>query len=485
MNGSETPEQGPGYARIALLASGAMFLAILDSTIANLAVSDMHETFRGASISDFSWVITLYAIFFAALLAPAGRLADAVGRRALYTMGVGVFTVASLLCAVAPYLPFLLAARAIQGAGAAAMIPASLAVILFDTPPARRMAAIGLWSAAGSAAAAIGPSLGGVLIDASGWRSVFLINVPFGIALMAGVRAVRRSERVPGRFPDAVGSLALAIGMGGLVLGVTQGSDWGWGTSRTLGCLAAGAVVLAYGVLRARTQPVPAIDTTLWRSRTFSLANVVSFFYGAALYAWLLCGVLYLVNVWHYSELKAGFVLSPGAVFSAIAAVGIGRVLGRRASPRLMVIGGSLLIVGVGVWLVAVLPVEPHLVDLWIPTAAISGFGMGAVSTGVSTAAALSVPPAQFAGATGLNMAARQMGGALGIAVLASVLAGADISGTTAYAHVLLFCTVMAAVSGLAGLGLTLRPAPQPSASASAATTSATTGTAATTGGEA
>ncbi|MCX5001131.1 MFS transporter [Streptomyces sp. NBC_00638] len=481
MNGAEAPARGPGYPTIAVLASGAMFLAILDSTIANLAVSDMHETFREASISDFSWVITLYAIFFAALLAPAGRLADAVGRRALYSMGVGVFTVASLLCAVAPYLPFLLVSRAVQGAGAAAMIPASLAVILFDTPPARRMAAIGLWSAAGSTAAAIGPSLGGVLIDAFGWRTVFLINVPIGIALMIGVRAVRRSERVPGRVPDVAGSLALAIGMGGVVLGVTQGSDWGWGDPRTLGCLLAGIAVLAYGVLRARTQPVPAIDTTLWRSRTFSLANVVSFFYGAALYAWLLCGVLYLVNVWRYSELKAGFVLSPGAVFSAIAAVGIGRLLGRRASPRLMVVGGSLLIVGIGVWLVAVLPAEPHLVDLWLPTTAISGFGMGAVSTGVSSAAALSVPPGQFAGATGLNMAARQMGGALGIAVLASVLAGADTSATTAYVHVLLFSTVMAAMAGLAGLGLSLKPGPRPPAPV----TTPATETAATTGGEA
>ncbi|MGW6272447.1 DHA2 family efflux MFS transporter permease subunit [Streptomyces sp. NPDC055060] len=478
MSGAEVPVRRPGYAAVAVLSAGAMFLAILDSTIANLAVSDMQETFRGASIADFSWVITLYAIFFAALLAPSGRLADAVGRRTLYSAGVGIFTLASLSCALAPNLPFLLVSRAVQGAGAAAMIPASLAVILFDTPPVRRMAAIGLWSASGSAAAAIGPCLGGVLIDAFGWRTVFLINVPLGLALMAGVRAVQKTRPPAGRVPDVLGSLALALGMGGVVLGVTQGSDWGWSDPRTLGCLLAGVAVLAYGVLRARTQPVPAIDTALWRSRTFSLANVVSFFYGAALYAWLLCGVLFLVNIWRYSELKAGFVLSPGAVFSALAAIGIGRVLGKRASPRLMVCGGCLLIVGVGVWLVAVLPAEPHLLDLWMPTTIISGFGMGAVSTGVSTAAALSVPPEQFAGATGLNMAARQVGGALGIAVLASILAGADTSTTTPFAHVLLFCTVTAGIAGLAGLGLSMKPRPpKPSTPATAAPTRGATTT--------
>ncbi|MGW0533357.1 MFS transporter [Streptomyces sp. NPDC003032] len=472
MSGGEASTRQPGYLTIAALAAGAMFLAILDSTITNLAVADMQETFRGASIADFSWVITLYAIFFAALLAPAGRLADAVGWRTIYSAGVGIFALASLLCAVAPNLPFLLVSRAVQGAGAAAMIPASLAVILFNTPPARRMAAIGLWSASGSAAAAVGPSLGGVLIDAFGWRAVFLVNVPLGIALIIGVRAVQMSRPPAGRVPDILGSLALALGMGGVVLGVTQGSDWGWGDPLTLGCLLAGIGVLAYGVVRARTQPIPAIDTALWRSRTFSLSNVVSFFFGAALYAWLLWGVLFLVNVWRYSELKAGFAVSPGALFSALAAIGIGRVLGRRASPRLMVCGGCLLIMGVGVWLMAVLSAEPHLMDLWVPTGIIAGFGMGAVSTGVSTAAALSVAPEQFAGATGLNMAARQVGGALGIAGLASIVAAGDASATTTYAHVVLFCTVSAGIAGLTGLGLSMKPRPpKPSAPAAATPT--------------
>ena len=460
----------PGFRTVALVASGATFLAILDSTIANLAVSDMHGSFPHASVADFSWVISLYAILFAALLAPAGRLADVMGRRALYTAGVGLFSVSSLLCALAPTFPVLLVARAFQGAGAAAMIPASLVVILFDSPPARRMAAIGLWSAAGSAAAAVGPSLGGILIDAFGWRTVFLINVPIGLALLAGIRAVQKSGGRTGRVPDVLGTTALAVGMGAVVLGVTEGSNWHWGDPRTLGCLLAGAAVLGFSILRAGHQDVPAVDTSLWRNRTFALANVVSLFFGAALYAYLLCGVLFLVNIWHYSELAAGFALSPGAVFSAIAAIGIGRVFGNRASPRLMVVMGAVLIVAVGITLTVYLPSQPHLVALWLPTAVVSGFGMGAVSTGVSTAAALSVQPQQFASATGLNMAARQVGGALGIAVLAAILAGEGTSTPHPYAHILLFCAVTGAIAGVGGLGLSLKPKPQPKTETTAPT---------------
>ncbi|HEY6761863.1 MAG TPA: MFS transporter, partial [Baekduia sp.] len=160
------------------VASGAAFLAMLDATVANLAVADLHRDFPGVAVGDLSWVITIYAITFAALLAPGGRFADLLGRRALLTAGAALFTIMSIVAAAAPSLGILLAARGLQGAGAAAMIPASLAVVLADTPPERRAAAIGAWSAAGALAAAAGPAIGGVLVDVAGWRSVFFITIP-------------------------------------------------------------------------------------------------------------------------------------------------------------------------------------------------------------------------------------------------------------------------------------------------------------------
>src|SRR4051794_11004496 len=174
-----------GSRGVLLLASGAAFLSMLDATVANLAIPDLHARYPGAPVTQLSWVITAYAVAFAALLLPAGRLADVVGRRRLYLGGIAVFTVMSLACALAPGLTTLALARAVQGARAAAMIPASLAIVLHDLPAARRSAAIGPWSAASALAAAVGPTVGGLLVDAFGWRSLFLINIPLGMAITA------------------------------------------------------------------------------------------------------------------------------------------------------------------------------------------------------------------------------------------------------------------------------------------------------------
>ena len=178
---------------VLLVAAGAAFLALLDTTVANLAVADVRSDFAGTSVGGATWLITIYAVVFAALLAPAGRVADVVGRRALLLAGVSAFTMFSLACALAPSLELLLVSPALQGAAAAAMIPASLAVVLMDAPPERRAAAIGLWSAAGALAAAAGPAIGGVLVDGVGWRALFLINVPVGLAIVAGTRLIPRS----------------------------------------------------------------------------------------------------------------------------------------------------------------------------------------------------------------------------------------------------------------------------------------------------
>ncbi|MEI5524975.1 MFS transporter [Streptomyces brasiliscabiei] len=473
----------PNYPVVVTLAAGAIFLSILDATVANLAVTDMHASFPDASVTDLTWVISLYAIVFASFLAPAGRLADVLGRRRLYVVGMGLFTVTSLLCAVAPGLPTLLIARALQGLGAAAMIPASLAVVLADVEPRRRAAAIGLWSAAASAAAAAGPSIGGILIDTVGWRSVFFVNIPLGIALLVGIRAVRGSAPSGQGLPDVFGTLLLAAGTGLVVLGVTQGPEWTWDDPRVLGSLVVGLVLLALTLVRARRHPRPALQTALWRSRVFALANLVSFFFGAALYAWLLVGALWLVDVWHYSRIEAGLSMSPGAVLSAVVAVLVGRSLSRR-SPRLVVFCGAMTLVVAGLWLGLTLSSEPALWSMWIPVGLLAGAGIGAVSTGVSSAAALSVEPADFAGATGLNMAVRQIGGALGIAALAAILPARTSAEPGPYSHVVFFCCATVAVAGLIGLGLARRREQPATDTGTAAAPAVATGTAGGKGGE-
>ncbi|MET9254334.1 DHA2 family efflux MFS transporter permease subunit [Streptomyces sp. NPDC003717] len=464
-----------GYVPLLLLASSATFLAVLDVTIVNLAIPDLHDDFPGSDLADLSWVITVYATVFAALLAPAGRLADVIGRRSLFTAGIGVFTALSLACALAPNIPLLLAARALQGAGAALMIPASLAIVLTDTPLERRRAAIGQWSAASAFAAAVGPALGGVMVDALGWRSLFLINVPFGLLLLLRANLIPRTTRPEGsKLPDVVGTVLLGVGVGLLSLGISKGSDWGWGDAATLGCLAAGAVAMAVTLLRSRTHAAPAVETGLWRSRTFALANLSVFFYGACLFAWLLVGVLYVTSVWHWSELKAGLAVTPGAFAATLVALYSGKIQ-TKYGPRAVVVAGAVILAGTGFFLAFTLPDEPRFLDYWLPTGILAGAGMGAITTGTSTAAALSVSPLRFAAATGLNQTARQVGGAFGIATLATLLSDANADAAD-FGHVLLFCSIVTVISGVAGLGLVIKAAPPaPQAGGTATATEAST----------
>ncbi len=437
-----------------LLACGASFLALLDVTITNLAVPALRHEFGGESLTSLSWVVTVYMVPFAALLAPAGRLADVLGRQRLFTAGVTTFTVASLSTALAPTFGLLILARAAQGVGAAAMVPASLAFVLADTPPARRASAIGLWSAAGSAAAAAGPSLGGLLVDSLGWRALFLINVPLGGILVWLAVKLPVAERKGERGPDLLGTASLIAAVGLLVVAVTEGQAWGWVGGRTVACLFGCTVAVALALRRCSRAPVPAIDTGLWRSRTYAAANIVSVLFGAALFVWLLAGVLFLTQVWHYSELAAGLAMTPGALAATGAGITAAR-LTRKPTPRALTAGGTLVIALTGLALAAWLPNSPHFLSGWLPAGVIAGAGMGAVSVGVSTAATLSVAPQSFAAATGLNIAARQVGGAIGIAILAVLLdAPTHASAIGPFRLVYIFASMVCVVAAVVALRL-------------------------------
>ncbi|MDX6744846.1 DHA2 family efflux MFS transporter permease subunit [Actinocorallia sp. A-T 12471] len=433
------------------LAAGAAFLAMLDTSIANLAFPDLGREF-GAHVNGLTWIVTLYVVLFAAVLAPSGRLADVAGPRRLYRIGTGLFAVASLACALAPDLAWLLAARALQGAGAGAMIPASLAVLLHGTPAEGRARAIGLWSAAGAVAAAIGPSVGGLMVDALGWRSLFLINVPVAVALVYGARGLTRGTKAAGRLPDLLGTVLLGLGLGLLALGVSEGSEWGWTDPRTAAVLVAGAAATVLALVRSARHPVPALDVSLWRVPAFTAASVVSFLYGLAFFPWMLVGVLVLTGLWGYDALDAGLAMTPGAVTAAVGAI----VLSRRATPRTAIVLGGVLMGASAAWIWLALTPEPAFLTFWLPCGLLVGVGMGALATGVSGASALSAGPERFAAATGLTTTARQFGGALGVAVLAALLA-ADAPGLDAFLSVYLFCGVTAALAGAAGLAVPAR----------------------------
>jgi EmrB/QacA subfamily drug resistance transporter len=424
--------------------------------VTNLALPDIADDFS-TGVASTSWVVTSYAILFAAVLAPAGALADVLGRRRLFLLGLATFTGASAVVAAAPSYEVLLAGRAVQGLGAALLVPASLALVLAESAPERRAAAIGLWSASGAFAAAAGPVLGGIAVDTLGWRSLFCLNLPIGLWLLLRGRDLSLVQPTGSVTPDLLGAGFLALAVGGLVYGLTEGQGRGWSDGLVVGgfvlAVAAGMLTL----VRATAHPRPALELSLLRSPTYAAATAVSLLYGAALYASLLLGVLFLVGVWGYSELEAGLAMTPGALAASVVALSLGR-LPRRPSPRGLVLFGSAVMAVDAAALALWLPEEPNFLGFWLPAGVAIGIGMGAATVGVSSAAALSAPPQSFASATGLAMAARQVGGALGIAMLAALLeglAGPDV--VRPFAAV--YWAMAALATGAAVAGLLIRVA--------------------------
>jgi len=443
------PQVRPGL--VLLLASAATFVAFLDATIVNVALPDLRADFPDASLALVSWVVSGYAVVFAAALTPAGRLGDALGRKAVFLIGFAVFTVASAACAAAPSVGVLIAVRAVQGLGAALMIPSALGLVLATAAPDRRAAAVGLWGAATSVAAVAGPAFGGLLVDGLGWRSVFIVNVPLGIAVLAaGWRVLPGALGASRGAPDLVGTVLLGLGFAGVAAGLTETGPRGWDDPLCLGLMAGGILLLVPALLRARSHPAPALEIGLWRDRAFAAANAGSALFGFALYAWLLGGVLFITGIWGYSILEAGFAVTPGAVGSAIAAVIAGRTADRRGPAPVVVVGG-LFMAAATVWLTVAMDAEPAFVSLWLWTGLLSGIGFGAMSVGLTAAAAGALPPPSFAAGVGLNMTARQLGGALGVAMLAAILEAAA-PGPDGYRVAFAACGAAATVPALGAL---------------------------------
>jgi EmrB/QacA subfamily drug resistance transporter len=458
----------PSYWAVVLTASGANFLAMLDSTVTMLAVPALQKDFPAAGLPELSWVVSAYAVLFAALLAPCGRLADTLGRKRILLGGIALFTVASLLCAVAPSVPLLVAARAVQGVGAAVMVPASLSVLLLDTAPQRRVMSISLLSAAGAVAAAVGPSLGGLLVELFSWHAVFLINLPLGIALIVAGARVLTPAAATGGIPDLVGTALLVLGVGGLTIGITNATTWGWTSPATLVCLGGALLCLLVAVLRSLRHRSPALEVSLFRAnRVFTAANLVALLYGTVMYTWLLTSVLFLTDIWHYSELEAGLAQTPGAVIAAIAAVVMGKVMGRFGGPRFSSVIGMSAHALVPVILFLFLTEENAFLEIWLPASVLVGFGIGATMMAAMSAGAMSAPPTKFASVSALNNTARQIGGALGAAAVATILAsgtGADGTRTlSAYMDVYAFCLVLIVIAiVVAAVGLKTSAARQP-----------------------
>jgi EmrB/QacA subfamily drug resistance transporter len=441
----------PAGRTVLLVASLGVFMAFVDATIVNIAFPDIGRSFPGESVGALSWVLNAYNIVFAAFLLAGGKLADLLGRKRVFMWGLVIFTLASALCAIAGSVDTLVAYRVLQAVGAALLVPASLALVLEAFPPDRRAHAVAMFSAVAALAAGIGPSLGGLLIEISDWRLVFIVNVPVGIATYLLSRRHLVESRAPGRrrVPDLPGSVIFAVAVSLLVFGVVKGETWGFGDPRVLGSWAAAAALGAVFVWRSRHHRAPLFELNLLRNRTFSASNAMTIVAAAGFYGYTLVNVLWLIRVWEYSALEAGLAMTPGP-FVAAAVAGPTSKLAVRIGHRYVLIVGAL-IWGAGLfWFVTQVGLEPAFVSEWLPGMVILGIGAGATFPNLSGAAVASAPGESFGTATGLNSVARQVGAALGVAIVVAIIGQpTPLEVLDVFDNAWTFCAVALLVSGV------------------------------------
>ena len=348
--------------RVLAVVGLAVFLSILDLFIVNIAFPDLRRDFAGVDLSGLSWVLTAYAIVFAAMLVPAGRLGDLYGRRRLFVIGLALFTLGSALCALAPSVEALIAARVLQGVGAAALTPNSLGLVLPLYPAEKRSTVIGAWAGIGAVGASIAPPLGGLLVEVS-WRLIFIVNIPLG--LIAIVLALRLAPEVRDaratRLPDLLGIAVLVAAVGLLTLGLTQGQHWGW-DERVFGAFAAAAVLGAVFLRRCARHPAPVVELSLLRVPAFALAGLSTLLFSAGFAGLLLGNVLFFTEVWDYSILKAGIAFAPGPLLAATTAFTSGRLADGRQPAAFGAVGGFVFAAGC-LWFITHATAEPGLPD--------------------------------------------------------------------------------------------------------------------------
>lgn len=410
-------------AAVAVASFGA-FLAFVDSTVVNVAFPNIQAAFPHVGVGTLSWVLNAYNVVFAGLLVLAGRLADLVGRRRMFQVGLIVFVVMSALCAVSTSVLMLIVFRVLQGAGAAMLVPASLGIVVHAAPQEHRAHALSLWAAAAALAAGLGPPIGGALVVAYNWRLVFIVNVPLGIVGWWLARRKVLESRAPGVriLPDLRGALTLSLALGAVTLGIVQGGSWGWSSAGTVAVLGIAVAAAALTVHSSRHHPSPIVDPRLLRIRGFAVSNLVTLAAGLGLYTYLLTHILWLHYIWGYSLLLAGLSVAPGAAVTAIVATPIGH-LADRVGTRVVAVPGALIWAGAYLWYVKRVGVHPDFLGEWLPGQVLSGLGVAATLPVATSGGLATVPAGRYATGSAVNSSVRQIGGVLGIAILSVFIA--------------------------------------------------------------
>jgi EmrB/QacA subfamily drug resistance transporter len=398
-----------------------LFMIMLDNTVVNVALPSIAADLQ-IGLSELEWIVTGYALTFASLMLTGGKLADLLGRRRIFIVGLAIFTVSSLVCGLAGSGELLIGARVVQGAGAALMNPATLSIIAATFPPRQRGMAIGIWAGVSALALAIGPLVGGLLTEHINWSWIFFVNVPIGVlAIVASLLLIPESkdESAEQRL-DLPGLATSAIGLFALTYGLIEANAYGWTSGRILGAFAVAVTMLVAFVLLETHQRLPMLDLSLFRSGTFAGANLAVLLVALAMFGVFFFVSLYMQGVLGYSAVKTGAAFLPMTILIVLVAPIAGRSSDRFGSRWLMTSG--MILIAVQLLYFSRLGVEETYWNL-LPAMILGGFGMSLVMTPSAAAAVRALPVDKSGVGSAVLNAFRQVGGSMGVALMGAIMA--------------------------------------------------------------
>ncbi len=424
---TETSSGGPDikhsrrrWVVLAILCVG-VFMLLLDGTVVNIAIPSILTAFQ-TGFSEVEWVMNAYLLVFAVLLITTGRLGDLFGRRLMFAVGLCIFTLASIACGAAPGIGWLIGFRAVQGLGGALMMPNTLSIIANVFPPEERGKAMGFWGGVSGFSLALGPSLGGLLVDAASWRWIFFINGPIGVILLALTLKYVPESTDPRSVKqmDLPGVGVLTASLFALTFALIEGQKYGWTSGLILGLFAATVVGIAVFLFIERRQLQPLMDLSLFKNRTFSLTNVLSLIMQFGMMGVFFLLPVFLQAVLGYSAVKAGLVMTPLAAIVVVSSP-LSGTLSDRIGPKWLMFSG-MLVTAVGFFLTRRVMVTDGSWPAFVVPFLVSGFGIGMVMPPSTSAVMGSVVPERAGQASGVLSSVRQIGAVLGIAVMGAIL---------------------------------------------------------------